>query len=275
MFFVITLFSGTPGSGKSLRVAKNILEEIRFKKRNVICINMNVNPDYAIRSSRDGRLMFCHDYSLLMNPEPLYAYAKQFHEVGRENQTLLVFDEVQDLLSTSAVRAKKKLYGDYLVDWLTFFSQHRHLGYEVYLITQYDRMIHPDIRFLIEYEFAHRKLRNAGDFGFFLAFMIRLFTGKEIFIQIRRWKVSHERLGSSFYTYSKKYNQLYDSYKKFRDLAESDSGSVQALDANRVSFIEQRKFLDVELQKLDKKVVPFRKQEEIKEEIDNEKSSVI
>lgn len=244
VFFVITLFSGTPGSGKSLRVAKNILEEVRFIKRNVICCNMKVDPEYACRSEKDGKLMFCPDYSLIMNPEPFYAYAKKYHEIGREGQTLIVFDEIQEILGPEAVKAYSKIYKDYLTDWVTFFSQHRHLGYEIYVITQYDRMIHPSIRFLIEYNFVHRKLRNAGDFGFFLAFMIRLFTGKEVFIQVRKWRATKQKMGSSFYTYSKKLARLYDSYKKFRDIASSDSGSVQALDANLVNFVEQRVSLE-------------------------------
>lgn len=241
---MITLFSGTPGSGKSLRVAKNILQEVRLIKRNVICCNMKVNPEYACRSEKDGKLMFCPDYSLIMNPEPFYSYARKYHEIGKENQTLIVFDEIQEILGPEAVKAYSKIYKDYLTDWVTFFSQHRHLGYEIYVITQYDRMIHPSIRFLIEYNFVHRKLRNAGDFGFFLSFLIRLFTGKEVFIQVRKWRATKQKMGSSFYTYSKNLSMLYDSYKKFRDIAESDSVSVQALDANLVNFVEQRVSLE-------------------------------
>lgn len=241
---MITIWSGFPGSGKSLRVAKEILYNIRTLKRNVICCNMNVNPDFAIRhGKRDGKLMFCPTYSMIYNPAPFYDYALKHHEKGKENQTLLVFDEVQDLISPEACKQQKQIYPNYVNDWTTFFSQHRHLGYEIYLITQYDRMIHPSMRYLIEYEYKHRKLRNAGDFGFFLAMIIRLLTGKEVFVQIQYWRGFKERTGSSFYTWSKKYDKLYDSYKKFGDLLAGDSVSVQAHAGNVVNFNEQFEIL--------------------------------
>lgn len=241
---MITLFSGTPGSGKSLRVAKDVLENIRFKKRNVICVNMTVNSDYAIRSSKDGKLMFCPTYEHIVNPQPFYSYAEKYHVLGKEDQTLLVFDEVQDLLSVSVCKVRKQRYPDYLSDWRSFFSQHRHLGYEIYFITQYDRMIHPEIRYLIEYEFVHRKFKNAGDTAFFISLVIRLLTGYELFIQIRKWKPNRERLGTSFYTYSKKCQKLYDSYKKFRDFQQGNGFQIPAFQCNSVNFIEQRMILE-------------------------------
>ena len=51
-------------------------------------------------------------------------------------------------------------------DWIKFFhSQHRKLGYDVYLVTQFDSMVDKQVRALVEYEFKHRKLNNVGWVG--------------------------------------------------------------------------------------------------------------
>lgn len=244
----ITLFSGTPGSGKSLCVSKEILHNIRVLKRDVICLNMSLNVDYLRRDGKgDAKLMCCPDYSMIVTPSALYDYAMKYHVVGKEHQTLVVFDEVQMLISTTKVKAMKNQYPDYLKNWMDFFSQHRHLGYEVYLITQYDRMIHPDIRFLIEYENVHRKFRNASDFAYFLAVIFKLIAGKELFVQIRKWKPNREKIGSKFFTWSKSLDGLYDSYKKFTDLREGDSEACKPTTGDLINFIQQREEYSTEI----------------------------
>lgn len=250
---MITLFSGNPGSGKSLCVAREVLHNIRVLKRDVICLNMYINPDYVRRRGKnDAYLMCCPTYADIVTPAALYDYALRYHEVGKESQTLLVFDEVQMLLASSKVKAMKNTFPEYLPNWLDFFSQHRHLGYEIYVVTQYDRMIHPDIRYLIEYENIHRKFRNASDFAFFLAILFKIFTGKELFIQIRKWKPNREKIGSKVFSWSRRLNGLYDSYKKFSDLKSGDDVVVQFHSGDRINFIEQRESFFPEKKSLEK-----------------------
>lgn len=252
---MITLFSGNPGSGKSLCVAKEVLHNIRVLKRNVICLNMSINPDYVRRPGKnDALLMCCPTYSYIVTPASLYDYALKYHELGKENQTLLVFDEVQLLLASSKVKSMKNTFPEYLPNWLDFFSQHRHLGYEIYVVTQYDRMIHPDIRYFIEYENIHRKFRNASDFAFFLAILFKIFTGKELFIQIRKWKPNREKIGSKVFSWSRRLNGLYDSYKKFSDLQSGDSEACKPTTGDRINFIEQRESFFPSVQKVSEEV---------------------
>ena len=236
---MITLFSGTPGSGKSLMIAREILFEIRIKKRNVICCNMSVNEDYVRKSPDAAKIVFAPSYNYLQHPYPFYEYAKKYHTKGKEGQTLIIFDEVQELLSPKVCQMKMKTNKAYVPDWLTFFSQHRHLGFDVYFVTQYDRMLVHDIRYLVEYNNIHRKIRNNGDMGFLLSTFMRVFLGKELFVQINKWNGSNEKIGQRFYTYSKKFNKVYDSYKKFSDLRAADSVSVPAAARDTVNFISQ------------------------------------
>lgn len=237
---MITLYCGTPGSGKSLMVAKEILFEIRVKKRNVIVCNMSVNPDYVCRKGKnDAKLLFAPTYAQIQNPYYLFEYAKKYHKKGIEGQTLVVFDEIQELLSPTVCKRMRTENPDYVKDWLTFFSQHRHLGYDVYFVTQYDRMLVHDIRYLVEYKHIHRKLRNNGDMGFLIAFFLRLIFGIELFIQISTWCATREKMGHRFYWYSKKLSKVYDSYKKFADMQTQDSVACKPATVGSANFIEQ------------------------------------
>lgn len=99
---------------------------------------------------------------------------------------------------------------------MTFFSQHRKLGFNVILITQSDRMLDRQIRSLIETEVRHRKLNNYGFGGLFLS----LFSfGCSWFIAIDYWYGGNKlKLGQTVFPFRKRYSEVYDSYKLFSDM---------------------------------------------------------
>lgn len=143
---MITLYTGTPGSGKSLHVAKVILERLQIDKKNVIA-NFEVNQDvinkkrFMISNKNIGKFFYLDNSELTVNA--LVDYAKKNHVLGKEHQTLLVIDECQTFFNPREFQRKDRL------DWNNFFSQHRKLGYEVILVTQNDRLIDRQIRALV------------------------------------------------------------------------------------------------------------------------------
>lgn len=192
---MIYLYSGTPGSGKSLHVAKDILSKLNIKKQSVIA-NFDIN--FNILSKNHGSFI-CVDNNNL-NVKFLYDYAMQHHQLGRENQTLLVIDECQTIFNPREFSRSDRL------EWNNFFSQHRKLGYNVILITQNDRLIDRQIRCLIEYEIKHRKVNN---------FKLGVLFPFSTFACVSYWYGVKERLGVEFFIFRKKYGKLYDSYKIF------------------------------------------------------------
>jgi len=202
---MISFYSGTPGSGKSLQMAHTIEFWIRTLKKNVIS-SVPINRKYILMGRKEGGRIYHYDYQHL-TPDNLYMYALKFHEIGRESQTLIVIDEAQFKFSPTACKLFSKIDERYRQDWLEFFSNHRHLGFDIILISQFDKLIDPQIRCLFEYNFVHRKANNFKTFGQLLT-IFRL----KMFVQIQYWYGANERCGSKMFFYRKKYSRIYDSY---------------------------------------------------------------
>lgn len=247
---MIYFYSGTPGSGKSLRVARDIVNKIRIKKQTVIT-NMYIDFNYVIQSKfkvtmnsaysrlckhvfksvnkllkpfkikalevkprtifRDTRIKSYGQYMYLSNTdfsvEYLYDYASKHHVKGKEGQTLIVIDEAQMLFNPSVVKLKRQEDADYRVNWLEFLTQHRRLGFNIILVSQFDRLIDAQIRCLFEYNNIHRKINNFG-IGWIFSIL-----GISLFISVQYWYGINQRMGSEFFTYKKKYARIYDSYE--------------------------------------------------------------
>jgi len=195
----IWLYTGTPGSGKSLHASKDIAR--RLKRDGGLIMNFPVNRDFVKRPKAD--VIYLDNSEL--SPAWLVDYARKHHEVGKEGQSLVVIDEAQVVFNCRDFCRKDR------TDWVKFFSQHRKFGYNVILITQNDRMLDKQIRSLVEIEIRHRKLNNYG-FGGFLLSLVRI----SAFVAIEYWYGGNKlKLSSSMFTYTKKYSTLYDSYMFF------------------------------------------------------------
>ncbi|MNO53036.1 Zonular occludens toxin (Zot) [compost metagenome] len=201
---MISFYSGTPGSGKSLQMAHTIEFWIKKLKKNVIT-SVPINRDYILLGREGGRI-YHFDYEH-MTVDNLYMYALKFHKIGVESQTLIVIDEAQFKFSPTACKLFCKEDERYRQDWLEFFSNHRHLGYDIILISQFDKLIDPQIRCLFEYNYKHRKANNFKTFGQLLT----IFRVK-MFVQIQYWYGSNDRCSSKIFFYRKKYSKIYDSY---------------------------------------------------------------
>lgn len=209
---MIELFSGTPGSGKSLHAAEVVYWRLSAGKP-VIC-NFMIEPGYI----RKYKNTFYYVPNEKLNPEVLYEFSRSyFGESGhtyKEDSILLVIDECQLLFNARSWGRTDR------AGWLSFFTQHRKYGYLVILVAQNDRMLDRQVRSLIEYEEIHRKVSNFGVFGAFLKAVLH----NEVFFSVRRWYPLRERVGLYMFVPKKRYYRLYDTRALFDDSGDNGIG---------------------------------------------------
>lgn len=205
---MIRLYSGTPGSGKSLHNARDIITRSKFGEPVI------GNFECDLHSYKKAKYTYCPNDKL--TPDFLREYSRQFFNGRRpgakdEGSILLVIDECQLMFNSREWQRENRN------QWLEFFTQHRKLGYDITLIAQFDRMIDRQIRSLIEYEFIHRKLSNFG----FKGWVLSLLMGGNTFVAVQMWYPLKERLGAEFIHARKSLWSIYDSYALFDTDAQS------------------------------------------------------
>lgn len=207
----IWLYTGTPGSGKSYHVCCDVI--FKLKHGGNVIANFPVNEN-VIKKCK-GESVYVDNQDL--TPKYLVEYAMQHHKFGKEGQTLVVIDECQIMFNAREFGRKDRR------EWVTFFSQHRKLGYNVILITQSDKMLDKQIRALCETEIKHRKMSNYGIAGMLVSF----FLGGTIFVAIEYWYGGNKlKLGQQFIKYKKRNADVYDSYRMFADVGEAAPGAT-------------------------------------------------
>lgn len=207
----IYLYSGTPGSGKSLHATADIKDALFWRRypRDVIC-----NYDLALPESK--RPFFHYKPNSELHPSWLVDFSKEYfksHKFG-EDKILLVIDECQLLFNSREWNNPERMA------WLEFFSQHRHYGYKVIFVAQSDKMVDRQFRALIEYDVNHRKLSNFGLVG---ALMSLMFLGR-LHVAVTRYYGLSERVGVHWFVARKGIFKLYDSYTSFRRTGSAVAG---------------------------------------------------
>lgn len=201
---MITLYSGTPGSGKSLKAAERIYNIMKYQKRLIIA---NFNVDQTIFKNTKSEYIYLDNSKI--TPEKLQVESvRWFGGEGhrfKEGAILLILDECQLIFNAREWQQAGR------AQWLSFFTQHRKMGIDIILIAQFDRMIDRQIRSLIEYEYIHRKCSNFGWKGK----LISLFFGGNLFVQVKMWYPLKERIGAEFFRAKKCYYKIYDTYNMF------------------------------------------------------------
>lgn len=194
---MIYLYSGTPGSGKSLHVARDIYIRLNYNRK-----HPNVIANFPINEKmiKNKKANFIYKDNSELNVNFLVNYAIRNHKMGVENQTLVVIDEAQVIWNSRDWQKGNRM------EWVKFFSQHRKFGYNFILISQYDRMLDRQIRSLIEYEIKHRKINN---------FKIGRLLPVPAFAAITYWYGLNEKISTEFFIYRKKWGKFYDSYGSF------------------------------------------------------------
>lgn len=204
---MIELYSGTPGSGKSLDAVRKIWEWIKMGRM--------VISNYPVRAESKRTEKLHSKNFIFVNTEDMKVnyfihHALQYHERGKERQTLIVFDEAQELFNPRDFARKDRK------EYLNFFSLHRHIGFDVLIITQNDRLLDRQLRALLEYEVKHRKINN------FSKGLLQIFPIK-FFMRVTVWYGVKEKIGAEIFVYKKKLGQAYDSYKLFDSIEDKYS----------------------------------------------------
>lgn len=233
---MVTLYSGTPGSGKSLKAAERIYNIMRYQKRLIIA---NFDIDRTLKAFKKTRSEFVYLDNTQITPEKLKAESDRWFKDHKfkEGAILLIIDECQLIFNAREWQQSGR------AQWLSFFTQHRKLGIDIILIAQFDRMIDRQIRSLIEYEYIHRKCSNFGWKGK----LVGLFFGGNLFVQVKMWYPLQERIGSDFFRASKKYYRLYDTYNLFETDKEikssSDDKDLKEEAPTKTFFVQEKKII--------------------------------
>jgi len=216
---MISLYSGTPGSGKSLHCARTIQNWSR--------LGYPVIGNFPVDLSKYKRAAFTYCPNEKLTPDFLIQYSRNFFgsKPIKEGSILLVVDECQLVFNAREWQQSGR------ARWLSFFTQHRHYGYDIILIAQFDRMVDRQIRSLIEYEYIHRKMSNFGWQGKALSLV---FGGKS-FISVKMWYPLNEKIGSEIFHARKSLYSIYDSYaildeaKPITDESQTEEEAAEAV----------------------------------------------
>ena len=164
---------------------------------------------FNTKAVKKGKGTYLYVPNHRLDPDRLLKFSRRLsRHLGRrlrEGEVRIYIDEAQLLFNSREYASTSRR------DWLSFFSQHRHYGFDIILMAQFDRMLDRQIRGLIEYEHVHRKVANAGLMGAFVGFLFR----GNLFVCIEKWYPIKETIETSFFFTSKYIYGLYDSYNHF------------------------------------------------------------
>jgi zona occludens toxin (predicted ATPase) len=200
---MIKIFTGGPGNGKSFNMATKISDALR-RGQNVIS-TVPINTDYISKNGRRRIGKYTRIPIEEINPELLYGYMINNHEKDKEHQTLIFMDECQIIFNSREWNKPGRKA------WLLFFQVHRHLGFDVFLITQAATFLDKQIRELVEIEVQHRKVSNM-----LWWFPLTLFVQREVWYGV----AEKHKIGSNFKLGLPSVFKIYDSYTIFTEIYE-------------------------------------------------------
>lgn len=200
---MIYAYTGVPGGGKSLHAAQDVMDAITAKGVCVIA-NFRCNEKMFTRGFKRKKAPFYYVPNNSLNPDGLIEFSKlyysrvKFHESG----ILLIIDEAQLLFNSrswnDAMRSR----------WIYFFTNSRHFGFKIILITQFLEMLDKQIRSVVEIEIRHRNMANFGLAGRLLSLLV----GGKLFACIGYYNGLNERISVQYVLGRRHLYKFYDSY---------------------------------------------------------------
>lgn len=209
---MISQYVGTIGSGKSYHGLEDIVAALKAGKHVIANFPLNFTEGMIRRGYAD-RFMYVPDEFLMgergvsflykLSTEKIYiglGKTKEPRFYNEESSCLVVIDEAGNYFAPIdyAMPAQKL--------WRTFFTQSRKFGYDFILISQTDRQINRVIRSCVEFQVVHRKANQVFPFKY-LPFTL--------FMYVKFWKQTRERLGSESSIFVKRFADLYNTFELF------------------------------------------------------------
>lgn len=210
----VYLYSGCPGSGKSLHLADVLLRTLESGRP--VIANFDVNRDML-----DSSALFLQLDNCDMSPDKLEGFAAWYWSRDdapefQEDWISLVIDEAQIILNCRGWDAANR------AAWIRFFTLHRKLGYKILISSQFLEMIDKQIRdSCIEFEVKHFKMNNFGIAG---ALIDRFFLHGRPWVRygIYWYKKDKRAIETSNLLGSQRLYDFYDTRKVF-DSSDVDS----------------------------------------------------
>lgn len=200
---VIEIYTGYPGTGKSLHVAARVR---RTARRGYPVIS---NVMYTINKGR--KPIYVPNDKLC--PDLLEDFAQWYWLDKRvvESSILLVIDEAQLILNARDWQAPDRLR------WLGFFAQHRKLGYAIVLVAQSREMLDKQVRALAEEYVPHiclNRMRILGPIIHALALGHPIVLARHRYAGVRA-DSRDANLRSEYIVGRPSLYRLYDSYQRW------------------------------------------------------------
>lgn len=211
---MLSLFTGTPGSGKSYHATERI-DRCLKQGINVICT-------YPIKTNYKHRGLFVYVPYYELTPEFLINFCMEHHDLKcnpEKCQTFIVIDEAHLLFNTRGFDMKERQ------KWCEFLALHRHYWYDIMLLTQNDRAIDRQVRGLVEFNYKHRKLTSYGLKGFLLVAVLH-----KKYVAVRYWNVLNEKCDAYFFNTKKKIFKLYDTMAIISPQKHNNDGTSSVAD---------------------------------------------
>lgn len=221
----ILAIQGTPGSGKSSIMVADMAEFLL--SGGVVAMNFDLSPNwldilcntsFRYRTGRVDRELFrrsLYDRCFKIGTQDtILDLGKRLHGLtklrGKQGVGRLYIDESQLLFNSREWKGN--------MGFIEFFTQHRKLGWDVYLITHTLDMIDKQIRGLVELETRLRDLQKVKLLGLFPVPWLWL-CFKPTFLAITRYAGISAGAGEKFSTrlipLSPSYKDLYDTCEVF------------------------------------------------------------
>lgn len=200
---MIEIYTGYPGTGKSLHVAARVCAVARRGYPVISNVRYNLQRGKAIYVP-NARLhpRWLEDFGT--------SYWQGKGEV-KEGSILLVIDEAQLILNARDWQDKDRMA------WLGFFSQHRKLGYSIVLVAQTRDMLDKQVRSLAEEYVAHVRVDRMRVLGPLIS---GLFLGHPVVLCSHRYAGVRQdsrdaRLRSEYVVGRRSLYRVYDSYQRW------------------------------------------------------------
>lgn len=203
----IHVYTGTPGSGKSLHAASDIRFELTRRFPRPVIANFPLSDGAPLDECQ--RSMYTYVPNEAMSADRIVGLCDDYwsgtDRPFAEDHILLVLDECQLLFNSRLWSQSSRMA------YLEFLSQSRKYGVRIILIAQATKMIDNQFRMLVEVEHNHRRVSSFGPIGYAAA----LPFGGRLFMVVRYLYQCSERLGMDLFRGSRADLLMYDSYARF------------------------------------------------------------